>query len=61
MRTREKERIFKRFMGGWGVHTLALDLLIKAKKKRITNFDIILKRGEVEQAIREQIRNDGGE
>jgi hypothetical protein len=55
MRTIEKQRIFKRFMKGWSTHCIALDLLIKAKNKTISNDDIILKRGEVEQAIRDVI------
>lgn len=76
MRTIEKQRIFKRFMKGRSTHCIALDLLIKAKNKTISNDDIILKRGEVEQVIRDVIltklefyeswtgeakRKDGGE
>ncbi len=56
MRTRDKERIFKRFMKGRSTHCIALDLLIKAKNKTISNDDIILKRGEVEQAIRDSFK-----
>jgi hypothetical protein len=56
MRTREKQRIYKRFMKGWSTHCIALDLLIKAKNKTISNDDIILKRGEVEQAIRDSFK-----
>jgi phenylalanyl-tRNA synthetase beta subunit len=43
-------------MKGRSTHCIALDLLIKAKNKTISNDDIILMRDKVEQAIRDSFK-----
>jgi hypothetical protein len=55
MRTREKQRIYKRFMDDHSIGGIVMDLLVKGKKKTITIADIDLMRDEVEQALRDVI------
>jgi len=61
MRTREKERIFKRFMGGQSINGISMEMLVRRDKMAITYDDILSMRRRVEQAIREAKRKDGVE
>ena len=51
MRTREKERIFKRFMDGYDIVPIATEIYLKKKYKK--SYRVCRK--EVEQAIRDVI------
>jgi hypothetical protein len=61
MRTREKRHIFKRFMKGESIGGISMDLLVRRKKPTITVDDMVSMRRQVEQAIREAKRKDGGD
>jgi hypothetical protein len=56
MRTREKQRIYKRFMNGESINGLSMDLLVRQKKPTITYDDILSMRRRVEQAIRDSFK-----
>lgn len=56
MRTRLKQRIFKRFMEGNSINSIVMAYLVAAKKTTITYDDILSMRIRIEQAIRDCIK-----
>jgi hypothetical protein len=55
MRTRERQRIYKRFMAGESINGIYMDLLVRRKNTTITYDDVFSMRMRVEQAIRDVI------